>query len=66
MRLHISKTGSGSTPWVVRKENGGVLHRARTKRTAKNWARRNKTGASVIVHYANKRGIDNEFTVTGG
>ena len=53
--------------WVLRTRQGGtVKSRHQTKRNAISAARRKlNVGDRVYVYYANRRGVDREFTITG-
>jgi len=61
----VSKSGSGSNPWVIKQEGERIVQRFSTKKQAVDFARRNYTGQQVIVFYANKPGIDESF-IPGG
>lgn len=61
---NIVKEGS---MWVLKTRMGGkVKSRHQTKANAKSAARSNlPVGSNVYVYYANKGGVQNEFTIRG-
>jgi hypothetical protein len=62
----VSKTGSGSEPWEIKREGETVVQRFSTKAEAESFARSNYKGQQVLIFYANKPGIDKSIVPGDG